>query len=186
MIERYFSQAKVLIRLRSGSVGPYLPRFVSALEKRRFSRDRAFTGALKDRRGRFELADGDTLFLDEVGELPYDLRSKLLRVFDHWPTGLGFNYFYGFNAGNLSQWQAILMLNTNSVPASHDPDYHLSTDLANHAVDWIHRTKEIEPDRPLLPLCCAGGKPMRRTTHRGLGSINSRDSSTRAGINIAN
>jgi site-specific recombinase XerD len=39
MIERYFSQAKVLIRLRSGSVGPYLPRFVSALEQRRFSRD---------------------------------------------------------------------------------------------------------------------------------------------------
>ena len=35
MIERYFSQAKVLIRLRSGSVGPYLPRFVSALEQRR-------------------------------------------------------------------------------------------------------------------------------------------------------
>ena len=39
MIERYFSQAKVLIRLRSGPVGPYLPRFVSALEQRRFSRD---------------------------------------------------------------------------------------------------------------------------------------------------
>jgi site-specific recombinase XerD len=39
MIERYFSQAKVLIRLRSGPVGPYLPRFVSALEDSRFSRD---------------------------------------------------------------------------------------------------------------------------------------------------
>ena len=39
MIERYFSQAKVVFRLRSGSVGPYLPRFVSALEQRRFSRD---------------------------------------------------------------------------------------------------------------------------------------------------
>jgi hypothetical protein len=39
MIERYFSQAKVLIRLRSGPVGPYLARFVSALEQRRFSPD---------------------------------------------------------------------------------------------------------------------------------------------------
>lgn len=39
MIERYFSQTKVLIRLRSGPVGPYLPRFVSALEQRRFSPD---------------------------------------------------------------------------------------------------------------------------------------------------
>jgi transcriptional regulator with GAF, ATPase, and Fis domain len=40
----------------------------------------AFTGALKDRAGRFELADGGTLFLDEVGEIPYTLQGKLLRV----------------------------------------------------------------------------------------------------------
>jgi len=39
MIERYFSQANLLIRLRTGPVGPYLPRFVSALEQRCFSRD---------------------------------------------------------------------------------------------------------------------------------------------------
>ncbi len=40
----------------------------------------AFTGAVKARAGRFELADGGTLFLDEVGEIPLELRSKLLRV----------------------------------------------------------------------------------------------------------
>jgi transcriptional regulator with GAF, ATPase, and Fis domain len=40
----------------------------------------SFTGAVKDRVGRFQLADHGTLFLDEVGEIPLDLQSKLLRV----------------------------------------------------------------------------------------------------------
>jgi DNA-binding NtrC family response regulator len=40
----------------------------------------AFTGALKDRQGRFEMADGGTIFLDEIGELPSSIQAKLLRV----------------------------------------------------------------------------------------------------------
>jgi transcriptional regulator with GAF, ATPase, and Fis domain len=40
----------------------------------------SFTGAVKDRAGRFEMAEGGTIFLDEVGEIPLDIQNKLLRI----------------------------------------------------------------------------------------------------------
>lgn len=43
----------------------------------------SFTGATSDHRGRFELADGGTIFLDEIGDLPFNLQAKLLRVIQH-------------------------------------------------------------------------------------------------------
>jgi transcriptional regulator with GAF, ATPase, and Fis domain len=51
------------------------------IEAELFGRERgAYTGALNKQVGRFELADGTTLFLDEVGELPHEVQAKLLRV----------------------------------------------------------------------------------------------------------
>jgi len=50
----------------------------------------SFTGALADRKGCFELADGGTMFLDEVGDMPPGLQAKLLRVLeDGWVTPVG-------------------------------------------------------------------------------------------------
>jgi formate hydrogenlyase transcriptional activator len=53
----------------------------SLIESELFGREKgAFTGALAKQAGRFEIADGSTIFLDEIGELPLELQPKLLRV----------------------------------------------------------------------------------------------------------
>ncbi|MBU1232886.1 MAG: sigma 54-interacting transcriptional regulator [Proteobacteria bacterium] len=55
----------------------------SLIENELFGREKgAYTGAMTKMVGRFELADGSTLFLDEIAELPLDLQSKLLRVLE--------------------------------------------------------------------------------------------------------
>jgi arylsulfatase A-like enzyme len=68
--------------------------------------------------------------------------------FDRWANGLGFDYFYGFNAGDMSHWNPTLFENRNLVPASDDPGYHLTEDLADKAISWVQRVKSIAPDKP--------------------------------------
>jgi arylsulfatase A-like enzyme len=70
--------------------------------------------------------------------------------FDRWANGLGFDYFYGFNGGDMNHWNPVLYENRNLVPASGDPKYYLTTDLADHAIAWVRKVKSIAPDRPFL------------------------------------
>ncbi|MXO66215.1 arylsulfatase [Altericroceibacterium endophyticum] len=71
--------------------------------------------------------------------------------FDRWPTGLGFDYFYGFMGGATSQYNPELYENTQPVerPAE-DPDYILDRDLADHAISWLRTLHSAEPDKPFL------------------------------------
>ena len=70
--------------------------------------------------------------------------------FDRWANGLGFDYFYGFNSGDTSQYEPILYENRNRVPRSNDPNYHLSTDIADKSIAWMQKVKVIDPDRPFF------------------------------------
>src|SRR5882724_2705517 len=70
--------------------------------------------------------------------------------FDRWANGLGFDYFYGFNAGDTSQYEPILYENRNRVPRSRDPNYHLSSEIADKSIAWMQKVKAIDPDRPFF------------------------------------
>jgi formate hydrogenlyase transcriptional activator len=70
-------KARVMIKVNCAALSPTL------IEAELFGRERgAYTGAVTRQAGRFELADGSTLFLDEVAELPLDLQPKLLRILE--------------------------------------------------------------------------------------------------------
>jgi len=77
--------------------------------------------------------------------------------FDLWPTGLGFEYFYGFVGGETNQWEPMLYRGTSRVDLSHkDHDYILDRDLADDAIQWIHNQKAAAPDKPFFVYYATG------------------------------
>jgi arylsulfatase A-like enzyme len=70
--------------------------------------------------------------------------------FDRWANGLGFDYFYGFNGGDMNHWNPVLFENRNLVPASTDPNYHMTEDLADKSIAWVRKVKSIAPDKPFF------------------------------------
>ena len=70
--------------------------------------------------------------------------------FDRWPTGYGFEYFYGFLAGETSQYEPRLFENTTAIEPPHDPTYHLTSDMTDKALAWLHRHQAFAPDKPFF------------------------------------
>jgi arylsulfatase A-like enzyme len=80
--------------------------------------------------------------------------------FDYWPTGYGFQYFYGFLAGEASQYEPCLVRNTTFVETPHTSGghkyYHLSEDLADDAITWLRQHKSFTPDKPFFMYWASG------------------------------
>ena len=78
--------------------------------------------------------------------------TTAMGPFTLWPTGegIGFDYFYGFLAGETSQWEPRLVENLNPIEPPHDEKYHLSEDLADQAITWMRRHRAYSPDKPFL------------------------------------
>jgi arylsulfatase len=79
-------------------------------------------------------------------------QTTAMGPFTLWPTGegIGFDYFYGFLAGETSQWEPRLIENYNTIEPPHDEKYHLSEDMADKAITWIRRHRSLSPDKPFL------------------------------------
>ena len=88
-----------------------------------------------------------------------DWETSPIGPFDRWPTGLGFEYWYGFHGGETSQWEPQLVRNTISVEPTKKPEqgYHLTEDMTDDAISWIKREKSIAPDKPFFVYFATGG-----------------------------
>jgi arylsulfatase len=83
--------------------------------------------------------------------------------YDRWPSGFGFEEFYGFMGGETDPWAPMLFHNHEAVERPRDdPDYILDRDLANHAVQWLRLQHSVTPDKPFLLYYAPG------TTHSPL------------------
>jgi arylsulfatase len=78
--------------------------------------------------------------------------------FSQWPTGMGFEYFYGFVGGDTSQWQPNLFRNTTAIyPYLGNPKWNLTTAMADDAIHWMNQLNDIDPAMPFFLHYVPGG-----------------------------
>jgi arylsulfatase len=80
-------------------------------------------------------------------------QTSPMGPFDMWPSaGGGFEHFYGFIGGENNQWYPALYEGVAPVEPEKTPEegYHLTEDLADHAIDWVRTQKALMPDKPFF------------------------------------
>jgi arylsulfatase A-like enzyme len=75
-----------------------------------------------------------------------------LGPYRQWPTGMGFEYFYGFIGGETNQWYPALYKGTAAIEPDRTPEegYYLNDDLTAQATRWIRQQKSLMPDKPFF------------------------------------
>lgn len=80
-----------------------------------------------------------------------DWHTSQAGPFDLWPTGLGFEYFYGFVGGDTNQWAPAITENTRPVEPPHDdPNYNFDVDMADKAISWLRMQHAVAPNKPFF------------------------------------
>jgi arylsulfatase A-like enzyme len=83
---------------------------------------------------------------------------SLAGPFDQWPSGMGFEYFYGFMGGETNQWQPYLFQDhTQIFPWVGKPGYNLITDMADEAVKYLTELNAAAPEKPFFLYYVPGG-----------------------------
>jgi len=90
-----------------------------------------------------------TAYFGKCHEVP-TWETSPIGPFDHWPTGSGYEKFYGFIGGDTHQYTPALMDGTTPIEPPDDPDYHLTADLADKSIAWIRQQKALAPDKPFM------------------------------------
>jgi len=79
-------------------------------------------------------------------------QTSPMGPFEHWPTGSGFEHFYGFVGGETNQWYPALYEGTTPVepPKTPEEGYHLTEDITDRAISWVQQQKSMMPDKPFF------------------------------------
>jgi arylsulfatase A-like enzyme len=78
--------------------------------------------------------------------------------FHAWPTGSGFEHFYGFIGGETNQWAPAIYQDTVPVEPDRTPEegYHFTEDMTDRAIDWVRQQKALMPDKPFFAYFAPG------------------------------
>jgi arylsulfatase len=76
--------------------------------------------------------------------------------YDRWPTGSGFDKFYGFIGGETNQWAPAIYDGTVRVEHKQSADYHFTTDMTDQAINWVSAQQTLTPDKPFYMYFATG------------------------------